>query len=623
MIAKHVAMQFASKSAFAGLVAYITGQQGKEERIGVVRVTNCYSDMVDAAMLEILNTQALNTRARGDKTYHLIVSFRPTDTPDDATLKAIEEQLCAGLGLGEHQRISVVHHDTDNLHVHIAINTIHPVRHTIHTPFNDFYALARLCDKLENQYGLEKDNHIASKVASENRADDMERQSAVESLLGWIKRECKDVIAAAQSWEELHQAMREHGLSIHEHANGLVITSNNGVSVKASAVAREFSKKGLESRLGQFAPAAEAPVHVEPRKCYKKRPMPSAVNTDNLYARYIASQHLASAQRSDAWAKAVARKNRLIEDAKRTGRLKRAALRLFRAPAPIKKLMYAATSKVLCDDIAAIKQRYIKEKQKAYVEFKRRTWADWLRAEATAGDKEALAALRARTPASAVTGNAFKGQARTPERSTRAKCDSITKKGTVIYRAGASSVRDCGSTLKVKPGADAAGLESALLMAVDRYGSHLKISGSPSFKEQIARIAATSPLAITFDDPTLEVRRKELANVRPAAATHHGQKTERAAQAAADQYIAEREQKRASGIDVHKHVRFSFASDEVAEYSGIRRINAQALALLKREDKIAVLPVDEATAQRLARLLVGQQISVTAKGVIKTKGRSI
>jgi len=521
MIAKHVAMKCARKSDFAGLLVYITDKQTKEQRVGIIRVTNCWSDDVEAGMLEILNTQRFNTRATGDKTYHLIVSFRPTDMPSEATLKAIEERLCDGLGLGEHQRISVVHHDTDNLHVHIAINTIHPTRHTIRTPFNDFYTLAQLCDKLENEHGLEKDNHIAKKMVSENLADDMERQSAVESLLGWIKRECKEAIAAAKSWEELHQAMREHGLCLHERANGLVITSHNGVSVRASAVARAFSKKGLESRLGTFAPAVETPIPIQPRKRYEKRPLHSASNTVELYARYKSSQQLASSERAAAWTRAIALKNRMLEDAKRTGRLKRAAIRLLNAPAPLKKLMYAATSKTLVDDIAVINQRYVKDKQKLFEQFQRRTWADWLRSEATHGNSEALDVLRARASTSNIKGNSFHGGDRKPGWSTRLKRDSITKKGTVIYRTSASSVRDCGSTLTVDAGAKGTELEAALHMAIDRYGTHLKVSGSASFMEQIAQIAASGALAITFDDIALEQRRQELINASPGHSSRH------------------------------------------------------------------------------------------------------
>lgn len=135
MIAKHVPMRSLGKSDFAGLANYISDAQSKDHRLGQVLLTNCSAATLPAAIEEVLATQHINTRARSDKTYHLIVSFRAGEQPSADTLKAIEERICAGLGYSEHQRVSAVHNDTDNLHVHIAINKIHPTRHTIHEPY--------------------------------------------------------------------------------------------------------------------------------------------------------------------------------------------------------------------------------------------------------------------------------------------------------------------------------------------------------------------------------------------------------------------------------------------------------------------------------------------------------
>jgi hypothetical protein len=225
VIAKHVPIKSLKKADFAALVKYIIDEQNKNERVGKVTVTNCEFERPDAAIIEVLNTQAQNTRATSDKTYHLIVSFRPGEQPDAAALTAIEARICDGLGYGEHQRVSAVHHDTDNLHIHIAINKIHPTRYTMHVPYYDHTTLGQLCEKLEREFGLEQDNHQARKCGAENRAADMEHRAGVESLLGWIQRECIEEIAGAQSWTALHRVMRSNGLDLHERGNGLVITA--------------------------------------------------------------------------------------------------------------------------------------------------------------------------------------------------------------------------------------------------------------------------------------------------------------------------------------------------------------------------------------------------------------
>ena len=89
MIAKHVPMRSLGKSDFAGLVNYITDAQSKDHRLGRVQVTNCEAGTLRDAITEVLATQHMNTRAKSDKTYHLIVSFRAGEQPSDETLRAI------------------------------------------------------------------------------------------------------------------------------------------------------------------------------------------------------------------------------------------------------------------------------------------------------------------------------------------------------------------------------------------------------------------------------------------------------------------------------------------------------------------------------------------------------
>ena len=159
MIAKRVAMNSLHKGSFAGLFNYLLDTQKKNERVASVRISNCLSDSPPWAIREVMATQLQNTRARSDKTYHLVILFRDGENPSEDLLHTLEDRLCEGLGYAGHQRISAVHGDTDNLHIHVAINKIHPQRHTLHEPYYDHRALGDLCEKLELEYGLEKDHH--------------------------------------------------------------------------------------------------------------------------------------------------------------------------------------------------------------------------------------------------------------------------------------------------------------------------------------------------------------------------------------------------------------------------------------------------------------------------------
>jgi hypothetical protein len=497
VIAKQVSAPSAATHQFARLVKYLVDGQNKLQRVGEVRVTNCYSDELVAGMLETLNTQAFNTRAGPDRTYHLILSFRAGEEVDSETLAKIEERVCNALGFADHQRISVVHHDTDNLHMHVAINKIHRTRFTIHTPYRDYHTLAKVCEQLEVDYHLQKDNHVARKCGAENRAADMEAHAGVESLLGWIRRECGDQIRAAKTWDELHEVLSDHGLEL-----------RSGVMVKASAVDRGFSQPKMEARLGEFVARPEVREGRAPRKAYAKKPIRCGRNTVELYAKYQSEQTENSHACAMANAKARDHKSRLIESAKLRGRLKRSAIKLMDASRFAKKWMYKATRKTLVGEIAMINKAYLKERQANYDRHRRRAWADWLRVQASDGDKEALNALRARGAGRTAKGNAFFGD-RKPVRSAHApRPDGVTKKGVIIYSCGTTAVRDDGQSLAVSRCADQEGLRAALAIAQERFGSRIAVRGTDSFREQIALAAATGKFEITFDDKALELRRR-------------------------------------------------------------------------------------------------------------------
>jgi Relaxase/Mobilisation nuclease domain len=97
MIAKHVPMKSVKKSDFASLVKYLADDQEKNERVVYASVTNCESIDLSAAVIEVTAIQGMNTRAEFDKTYHLILSFRAGERPDDKVLEALESRICEGL----------------------------------------------------------------------------------------------------------------------------------------------------------------------------------------------------------------------------------------------------------------------------------------------------------------------------------------------------------------------------------------------------------------------------------------------------------------------------------------------------------------------------------------------
>lgn len=626
MISKHIPMRNVKKSSFTELAKYIENPQNKQERVGALRVTNCQQiSILDAARYEIEPTQRLNQRSTVDKTYHFIISFRAGENPPQDVLEVIEDRMCAALGFADHQRVSAVHHDTDNMHIHVAVNKVHPVTNNVHTPFNDYKTRSSMCQLLEKEYGLERDNHKAEKTLSENRAADMERHSGIESFLGWIKRECTEQIRQASTWIELHQTLRNNGLELRQKGNGFVITGPDGIAVKASSVDRSFSRGMLEKKLGAYSaaltqpppqrvspdvlrrykenapgvirPGARPPQHVSERgfsasaipviskervNRYEARPLilrpvsqegvklsreaiqkafaaapkvkkpgsrppehvigrgfsaaaipgparvqqggsqttkQSTVNTTELYARYKQEQQTLTAMRNEALRLARAKRDRAVEGAKRTGRLRRAAIQLLKGAGVNKRYLYSLAGKALQESLTKASETFKKDRDAAYELHKRRTWADWLQHKAGQGNDDALQALRkksaqeARKAARKAADELYGEKIRSDGRIPGLRPDSVTKEGTIIYRVGESAIRDGGRKLDVSRDAGDDGLHAALLMARHRYGSSLTVNGSIEFKKRIVAVAAARKLDVTFDDPVLEKLRQALSGI--------------------------------------------------------------------------------------------------------------
>jgi hypothetical protein len=497
MIAKHVPINSLKKSDFANLVNYITDSQDKIDRVGQVLFTNCHSSKLDMAINEILATQQMNTRTTKDKTYHLIVSFRTGENPNKDVLADVEKTICKDLGFAEHQRVSVVHYDTDNVHMHIAINKIHPEKLTAIEPYYPYKILGRSCSFLEKKHGLEVDNHIGLKIPSSGRASDLEHHSGIESLVGWIKRVCYEDIKSSKNWEELHKVMAFNGLALHKKGNGFVIESiESGVFVKASTVDRIFSKAKLEVKHGEFK---ESDFVSAKTRSYQKEPKQTRVDTSDLYARYLKEQASNKKRKTTILNVSKRQKQFEIEMIKRSSKLKRIVISLSDNYL-MRKVLYRQASKSLQDNIKKVNQKYQSERQALNKNNRRHTWADWLREQAEAGNVEALNALRARKGMT-LKGNTFSGQESHHVKSG----EVVTKGGAVSYQKGKEAgIRDDGQQLKIARNITAEGVIVALKMAQERFGNTITINGTDEFKTLAVKAAVVGNVRVTFSDPELE-----------------------------------------------------------------------------------------------------------------------
>jgi hypothetical protein len=506
VIARSIPKRESQASNYAALVRYISNAHGKEERVGVMTITNSPAETPAELAQAVLLTQLQNGRARSDKTYHLLLSFPAGERPSSDILAQIEQRMCGALGFGEHQRVSAVHHDTDDLHVHVAINKIHPTKHTIHNPKGDYRIMAQTCLELEAEFGLVATNHEPGRSVGEGRAEDMARIAGLEPLRDYVRRTCPG-LSRAVSWQAVHEQLAAAGLTIKPQGAGLVILDGQGRGVKPSTVWRDLAKGRLEARLGPFAAAvAGGPVVTQIYTPRPAAPPGQAHRVDNtaLFARYKAEQATSKAAWAAGSAALTEGTGAQLAALKAQAKLQRRMICLAPPGGPRAALraVHAATHQAALGKVLTANKE-----ARAKLRAGAMGWLEWLQVQALAGDSEALVALRARATAKPrpIAGIAA-GEGGAPMAP-----DSVTKTGVFIYRTPEATVRDDGVRLHVSRGVQDKGVLAALQIAKERHGGVLTVAGDASFQRRVARIAALTDPTIRFADPALERQRAAIA----------------------------------------------------------------------------------------------------------------
>lgn len=244
------------------LALYIADASHKGEKLLCAWHEGSFCDDYYEAIAEAVCVQDLNTRTTKDKTYHLVIGFRPEDESrlNEEAFKDIANHFGKALGFEEHNRHCGVHINTANMHMHIAFNMIHPEKFTRHEPYRDFFALSAAAREMEQKYGLYVDNGKEAPTQEASRpnvkAQMLEAITAQETLDGYVKAR-KDTILQtvlnARDWGDVHIALATYGLTIAPRGNGLIIQTKDGQhQVKASTLDRTFGKSQLEKRFGPY-----------------------------------------------------------------------------------------------------------------------------------------------------------------------------------------------------------------------------------------------------------------------------------------------------------------------------------------------------------------------------------
>ena len=523
-------------ASWTRLGAYILDTPHAGEKVAWARATNCGHDDPGWAVKSILSIQAQNTRSKSDKSYHLVVSFPEGERPTRVQMEDIEDRLCEALGFGEHQRISAVHQNTDNWHLHVAINKVHLTTLRNVTPIRDHFRLQVACLELEIKHGLMQEPHTVDFAQSRERkargrAADFEARHGGQSFLTWTQAHARpallaELAAGPSNWPAMHRVAAAYDLDLKLRGAGLVVShrSDGRLHVKASAIDRDLSLKAMTDRLGPFQSSSEQAHSEKPAKRYE-RPAPNSglheafqrEREASVRARAAAIAGLAERHRTYGRELAVWYRQRLRQE--RTEGLKGTLRR--------ESLQHIAAERE--KDRKAHVEREREERHRTRAAYPVPNWQSFLETEATKGNEQALGALRFRQRRA----RELESQVLTSENADQARHivhrhmhPAVRRDGRVIYHVtDGGIVSDETAHIRV-PQPTAAAAFLALSLAADRFGDRpLIVKGTEAFRSQMAAAAAMEGMSVTFADPVLE--RARVLRAAHSKRRDHGQEAER------------------------------------------------------------------------------------------------
>lgn len=295
MLAKVPPKRNDGKSSFKSLQKYMeerdvidpnTGEVIGWEKDSVSVQTNCLDR--DTAWREMLAVADMNGRVK-DPVYHVTLNWQEGENPTDEQAFEAARKAMKAVGMEDHQYVAAVHRDTDNAHVHLMVNRVHPDTYKAVYPDRDYFKLDKCMREIELEQGWrhspgpyavhERDGKKVvdwskespeewrkeqreKKVKQPTKAKDMERHTGNESLhtyaQGQPKQDAKEALnKPGATWQDLHQSLAKHGLELRptsdkQNAFRVHSKADPEICIKASSMAEELGGGKLVKRLGPW-----------------------------------------------------------------------------------------------------------------------------------------------------------------------------------------------------------------------------------------------------------------------------------------------------------------------------------------------------------------------------------
>ena len=208
-----------------------------------------------------------------DTINHYVLSWQEGEQPSPEQIEQAVSILMDALGVKGHQVIYGMHADTDNLHLHLAINRVHPESLKVVKINNgfDIEAAHKAIARIENAQGWQREQNGRYQVLENGELGrehldtdkprqpsqpkrDMENRTGEKSAERIAIEDGTPIIKKAQTWEQLHRELAAKGMRYEKTGSGATVFVGD-VGVKASDVDRNASLPKMQKRLGEYQPA--------------------------------------------------------------------------------------------------------------------------------------------------------------------------------------------------------------------------------------------------------------------------------------------------------------------------------------------------------------------------------
>ncbi|MGE4530575.1 MAG: TraI/MobA(P) family conjugative relaxase [Acidithiobacillus sp.] len=453
-----------SKSQFGDVVNYIIREadgKGREIPSTEMGILNMLGNLdepatIIAQMDGIADKAHRKAKFKGDPVYHLVLSWRPEDTPKLDQIKDCVQHTLKALGMQDCQSVWAIHRDTDDDHVHIAVNRVHPEKHTVMgPPRRDYFIIDKAMRELEIKHGFARDNgpNIAvdgkdgPQIVRMSRKERLEkgllksgdaqgprltqaakaaeRSQGAPSFQEWAQDTPAQALRHALSspratWRDVHAVLADHGMTIQTKGSGMVVSttlsSGRVLACPVSKLDRDFTKRKLEERLGTFIPVPsplvghdstyekflhayqaglqpDGPASFNDKNGQRiKRRAERQAEREYLHMRYKADQQRIKDTRREARQSLMTRQKSERDIFQATTKARK---QVFMAREATKGSSVSMSRSLWAYEAARAKESLQKKHLKERHTLPRTmVWRDWLEQQAALGDEAALAALR-------------------------------------------------------------------------------------------------------------------------------------------------------------------------------------------------------------------------------------